>query len=263
MGNFRTPKSYNLCCLEGGNQWFWGAPMFIFGTTHTGRCASLGRPHWSVVVSPQSVAHHRIWGIYTSEIKICHAVSSNGAGWLPMNVASWNLQQKSNMKSFPMSVGCTLHHCAPPPWFRFWLNCPIACWLGWPLASSKCGTSSRWPHCNVTGVMGIGLGGNGRWVAELFRLANGSELFYVGDPFFEVSIILFAAPPPLPDPWQKPKPEPHLLQPLHDFVNGVWWQLDLLWKAETPDDLGNFGWGWFWFRLNDAQYLSIIQPIRI
>ena len=196
MGNVRTPKSYNLCCLEGGNQWFWGAPMFIFGTTHTGRCASLGRPHWSVVVSPQSVAHHRIWGIYTSEIKICHAVSSNGAGWLPMNIASWNLQQKSNMKSFPMSVGCTLHHCAPPPWFRFWLNCPIACWLGWPLASSKCGTSSRWPHCNVTGVMGIGLGGNGRWVAELFRLANGSELFYVGDPFFEVSIILFAAPPP-------------------------------------------------------------------
>ena len=32
-------------------------------------------------------------------------------------------------------------------------------------------------------------------MAELFRLANGSELFYVGDPFFEVSIILFAAPP--------------------------------------------------------------------
>eukprot|EP00435_Cladocopium_sp_Y103_P059199 s118_g21.t1 len=32
-------------------------------------------------------------------------------------------------------------------------------------------------------------------------------------------------------PWQKSKPEPHLLQPLHDFVNGVWWQLELLWKA--------------------------------
>lgn len=32
-------------------------------------------------------------------------------------------------------------------------------------------------------------------------------------------------------PWQKPKPEPHLLQPLHDLVNGFWWQLELLWQA--------------------------------
>lgn len=32
-------------------------------------------------------------------------------------------------------------------------------------------------------------------------------------------------------PWQKPKPEPYFLQPLHDFYHAVTMQLHLLWKA--------------------------------
>lgn len=48
-------------------------------------------------------------------------------------------------------------------------------------------------------------------------------------------------PPVHPSPLaQKPKPEPSLLQPLHDAVHGVTAQLDLLWKA--GGGVGMAGW---------------------
>ena len=168
MGHFRTPKSYNLCCLEGGNQWFRGAHMFIFGNTRMGRCASLGGPHWSVVFfsdnKPQLIIEFGEFTHQKSTFATLYLRMEQGdSPWISHHEIfsrspTWSHFQWVYSGNLPI-MGCTLHHCAPPPWFRFWLNCPIACWLGWPLASSKCGTSSRWPHCNVTGVMVIGFGG--------------------------------------------------------------------------------------------------------